>query len=95
MTGEPLTLVTGIARPAPLLQYLRTCGIDFEHMEFPDHHRFTSREMRRISSLPLVLTTEKDYRRMDDPPENLYYIRVRHKFLGNGLEVLKKRLESL
>jgi serine/threonine protein kinase len=43
----------------------------------------------------LVLTTEKDYRRMPQRPENTYFIRVKHKLIGRGMELLRERLKDL
>ncbi|WP_297691389.1 tetraacyldisaccharide 4'-kinase [uncultured Eudoraea sp.] len=95
LKNKGVTLVTGIAYPKPLIEYLKSQEIRFDHREFSDHHYFSGKEIDFFNSRPFVLTTEKDYMRLKDKVENLYYISVRHRFLGEGKEVLKKRLENL
>jgi tetraacyldisaccharide 4'-kinase len=83
-----LTLVTGIANPAPLIAHLRQTGLKFEHARFKDHHYFSEKELETLSSKPLVMTTEKDYMRLKGKIEGLFYIPVRHSFLGNDGQLL-------
>ena len=64
LTGVRFTLVTGIANPAPLVIYLKSIGLDFDHLEFEDHHDFSKSERELIYSKPLILTTEKDAARL-------------------------------
>lgn len=67
--ASKLLLITGIARPEPLLQYLETSQFTAEggvgrFLRFSDHHRFTSRDIERIVSAgadaDAVVTTSKD-----------------------------------
>ncbi len=74
------TLVTGIANAAPLVQYLRSLGHKFEHLEFPDHHEFSKQELDKISSKSIVLTTEKDFSRLKTLNHDaLYYLPITTK----------------
>ena len=74
------TLVTGIANAAPLVQYLRSLGHKFEHLEFPDHHEFSKQELNKISSKSIVLTTEKDFSRLKTLNHDaLYYLPITTK----------------
>ncbi|MCC5915983.1 MAG: tetraacyldisaccharide 4'-kinase [Cryomorphaceae bacterium] len=57
-------LVTGIANASPLLSHLEENGVDFIHLEFPDHHKFTPNDVDKIKKNPVVLTTEKDWIRL-------------------------------
>ena len=70
-TVESVLLVTGIADPEPMRQYVsRFCEVSTIH--FADHHRFTAADIRRIrrayvqinSARKLILTTEKDAARL-------------------------------
>ena len=54
------TLVTGIANAKPLVNYLKRLNLNFEHLEYDDHHEFSKKELKEISSKSFVLTTEKD-----------------------------------
>ncbi|MCM4155901.1 tetraacyldisaccharide 4'-kinase [Gramella sp. AN32] len=91
---ENFTLVTGIANPNPLLEYLRNLGIDLKHKRFPDHHNFSEKEVQELSQYPKILTTEKDYMRLKEvlPQEQLYYLPIKTKILqdAEGFENLLK-----
>lgn len=83
---EKIVLVTGIANPEPLTTYLTSLGIEFEHLNFPDHHNFSVKELKDIHKNSLtqkVLTTEKDYVRLQAEVSNLYYLPIEVKFLNN------------
>ena len=93
-SGKALTLVTGIAKPSPLVDYLEGIGLSFEHLRFNDHHSFTDTEVDILRKKENVVTTEKDYVRLQNSVEPLYYLAVRHRFLGDGLEILEERLQK-
>jgi tetraacyldisaccharide 4'-kinase len=76
----PVTLVTGIARPRPLLYFLHHQGISFTHRCFPDHHRFTRAEIEGFNRSGPVLTTEKDAVRLEGQVADCYVLGVRHHF---------------
>ncbi len=58
------TLITGIANPKPLVKFLESRGADFKHLKFPDHHSFSNEEISRFTQLGKILTTEKDFVRL-------------------------------
>ena len=84
-------LITGIANPAPLLNFLSTQNVKFTHLEYGDHHHFSSKEIEDIQQLftslksdkKLILTTEKDYTRLKSRIEQLFYLEIETKFLEN------------
>ncbi len=92
---KKVLLVTGIANPIPLVTYLKEASIAFEHLEFGDHHFFTEREINAFDSKELILTTEKDFVRLKGKVDNLYYIKIEHKLLGEGRKQLQEALASL
>jgi tetraacyldisaccharide 4'-kinase len=65
-------LVTGIAKPKNLTEYLNQQGVKYSNIAFTDHHKFTKKDIQRIrekfdtftSAKKIILTTEKDYARM-------------------------------
>lgn len=73
-----ITLVTGIANPKPLLEYINSKGLHFEHLNFSDHHNFSLEEIGDLKKREFVLTTEKDYMRLKDhlDPDKLYYLPI-------------------
>jgi tetraacyldisaccharide 4'-kinase len=94
LKDKKVTLVTGIANPKPLVNFLVDQGIDFEHLSYPDHHFFSGKEIALFNDRGLVLTTEKDYVRLEGKVESLYYIGIRHKFINGGTEVLLNLLSD-
>jgi tetraacyldisaccharide 4'-kinase len=96
--GSGIVLVTGIANPLPLKEYLNNYFDEIIHICFPDHHRFNERDLLRIESSfndlkathKLVFTTEKDAVRFREiinithPVKSFfYYIPVGVVFLNN------------
>ena len=80
---EPFTLVTGIANPKPLLNFLKKKGIQLKHFKYPDHHNFSEEEIIKLKKESKILTTEKDYMRLKDylNQEDLYYLPIEVGFL--------------
>ena len=86
LIGKNVTLVTGIANPDSLCEYLTAFGITFQHLNFPDHHNFSSEEINRIAKCKLVITTEKDFMRLKGEVdlESLFYLPIKMKFIQDA-----------
>ncbi|WP_339715631.1 tetraacyldisaccharide 4'-kinase [uncultured Kriegella sp.] len=95
LNNQKITLVTGIADPRPLISFLETEKITFEHLAYADHHFFTQKELLTLNSKEVVLTTEKDFVRLKNHVKNLFYIQVAHMFFDNGQSTLQTLLGSL
>jgi tetraacyldisaccharide 4'-kinase len=96
--GKPSALlVTGIANPAPLKEYLGKFSGEVTHLIYPDHHSFTEKDLIKIgeafkaemSPEKFIITTEKDavrFREFTNIAESLkasfYFIPVGVKFLN-------------
>ena len=86
-----ILLVTGIANPKPLLNFLNFKEISFKHLAFPDHHHFTSQDISNISNSfkllksnkKLLLTTEKDATRLQLEISDIYYLPIETQFLDS------------
>lgn len=79
-TGEPfrqankanMVMVSGIAKPEPMLEHLRSIAADVHLLRYPDHHYFTSANLEEIRqtitnwdvSEKIIVTTEKDAMRL-------------------------------
>jgi tetraacyldisaccharide 4'-kinase len=82
-------LITGIANPNPLLDFLTKKEIKFTHLKFGDHHDFSSKEITDIqenynsinSEKKLILTTEKDYTRLSSKLTELSFLEIETSFL--------------
>jgi tetraacyldisaccharide 4'-kinase len=67
-------LLTGIANPAPLVQHLHNSTTHIIHHNYPDHHRFTLKNISKLavefsacnSQKKLIITTEKDAQRLGE-----------------------------
>ena len=95
LKNKKVTLVTGIANPKPLLEFLSREGLSFQHMNFRDHHFFSDHEIANINSKEFVLTTEKDFVRLKGKVNNLHYVSIEHQFLNNGAEILEKEISGV
>jgi tetraacyldisaccharide 4'-kinase len=90
--------LTGIARPAPYARFLEGIAGRVVPLHFPDHHRFTGTDLRRVietfHALPtddrFIFTTEKDVTRLATlplPPEirsRVFHVPVEVDFLPSS-----------
>ena len=95
---------SGIANPAPFVNYIKSQAMESSHISFSDHHDFSKGDFEKIyagfESLPepkFILTTEKDLRRIEGTPgvkklldAPLYYLPV-----GMKWDAMEKRAFDL
>jgi len=96
-----ILLVTGIANPAGLAEFLKRKTDKLETMAFNDHHEFTADDLRSITETfnniananKIIITTEKDAMRLRNPeleeamrPLPVFYIPVEVMFHHNDKE---------
>lgn len=70
-------LITGIAKPRPLLNYLESQYEFVHHLQFADHHNYTQAEIDNIVEVfkskkiddTVIITTEKDSARLRKYPQ--------------------------
>ena len=88
-TDTVVLLITGIARPAPLIAELRRRTPNVRVLSFPDHHAFTSADIQRIqqewnaieAADRLLITTEKDAARLGTSLPDLHVLPIEVAFL--------------
>lgn len=93
--SQKVILVSGIANDTPLRQYLSDTYKIVGRLSFPDHHRYTKRDIRAIAAVArncptaCLMTTEKDAQRLRDVPEvpselsqRLFYLPIEAVFLS-------------
>jgi tetraacyldisaccharide 4'-kinase len=100
-----IVLVTGIANPQPLLEYLGKTVKEIVHLPFRDHRTFTVKDIDNIvqawndlkSSLKYIFTTEKDAVRLREfsniaqpVRSSFYYIPVGICFLNDDKDEFDK-----
>lgn len=80
------TLVTGIANPRPLVEFLKKLKLNFKHLAFPDHHHFTNSELDVLQQHKTIVTTEKDYMRLKNelPVDQLFYLSIGTEIIGGS-----------
>ena len=67
-------LLTGIARPNPMVNYIKKHTLHIIHHNYADHHRFTLKNIAKLadefsactSQKKLIITTEKDAQRLGE-----------------------------
>jgi len=70
--GTAVLLFTGIADPEPLLTHVRGSYQNVQHIDFPDHHPFSTADLHRLATVfgsfaagpKTLITTEKDAARL-------------------------------
>jgi tetraacyldisaccharide 4'-kinase len=100
-------LVTGIADPSPLERHVKSIAMKVQHISFPDHHKFTDKDIGRITTAfdaiegtdKIILTTSKDAVRLkeianiaDQVRQALHYLPVYVQFIENEQDFLSKIL---
>lgn len=93
-------LVTGIANPNSLIRFLKDRNINFQHLNFSDHHHFSTKDIELIKSTyenlkglnTIILTTEKDFVRLNNDVKYLYYLEIETNFIGNQREIFNNLL---
>lgn len=94
LSNSEILLVTGIANPKPLTDYLKSSNLNFKHLKYQDHHHFSLNDLGEINSAyesllatnKIILTTEKDYVRIFGKLKNLHYISIKTTFITHQNE---------
>ena len=74
LKDKKVFLLTGIANPKPLFDYLSSFSSEIEHHDYPDHHAFSLGNLRKLAEAfhldsakeKIIITTEKDAQRLFD-----------------------------
>ncbi len=102
----PIAAFCGIARPAQFFQGLESAGVKLAvRAAFPDHHRYTARDLERLTSqargtgATALLTTEKDRMRLGglSTPQPIQTVKLRIEINDEDAAVdwLMDRIEGM
>jgi len=107
---EEILIVSGIANPRHLRSYARSICTSISEISFPDHHRYSTVDIRKIferfSDLGkngkevLVLTTEKDATRLSEHypdralKDAMHAIRIHVHFLNDDKEDFDRQIRN-
>ena len=74
-----IILITGIANPTPLVEFLKGRYCKIQHIAFSDHHHFSNSEINNLKESNFILTTEKDFVRLQPRLANfpIYYLPIK------------------
>jgi len=101
---DAAVLVTGIANPQPLLDYLQLKPFELCHIAYADHHHFSVEDIEKILTAynaikqtnKIILTTEKDAVRLADFKElqelPVVALPVQHQFLFNEGNIFDQKI---
>ncbi|MAY23337.1 MAG: tetraacyldisaccharide 4'-kinase [Flavobacteriaceae bacterium] len=94
LKGKPFTLITGIAKPQPLVNFLKGKKFEFQHKRFPDHHHFSDSEINTLQREELILTTEKDFQRLSHRIQKkaFYFLPIKTEILHEREAAFKKEV---
>ncbi len=94
LKGRKFLLVSGIANPKPLVGFLKDQNLEFGIKSFGDHHNFSTAEKENLKKHKLILTTEKDFMRLQDISREveLYYLPIGTQFLAGGEVAFKQQI---
>ena len=92
LKNKSFTLVTGIANAKPLVDFLKEKELNFIHKKYSDHHHFTSSEIKQLKEDEIILTTEKDFVRLQPRLGKfaIYYLPIKTIILKKQEEFLKE-----
>ncbi|MEM6722230.1 MAG: tetraacyldisaccharide 4'-kinase [Bacteroidota bacterium] len=96
--GSEFILITGIANPKPLLEHLNDQALQYTHLKYADHYDFSESDIETIQQKAgnkKMLTTEKDFMRLQGSLENLYYLPIQVEFLQKETVFQKKVTDFL
>lgn len=79
LKDKDFTLVTGIANSKPLVDYLKSESLNFEHLNYKDHYNFTGKDLEVLNQKQLIITTEKDFMRLNNQltKAKLFYLPIK------------------
>ncbi len=91
LKSKQVVLVTGIAKPEPLVTFLKEKGVQITHLNFPDHYDFKSKDIQKVEAAfesisgegKMILSTEKDFVRLKGKLD-CYYLEIQNNFIGGN-----------
>ncbi|TLX77185.1 tetraacyldisaccharide 4'-kinase [Labilibacter sediminis] len=109
LLNADVLLVTGIANPASLFQYLSRVSKQVHTLYYPDHYQFNAEDLEKIqsqfnkinSSKKIIMTTEKDSVRFrqvleenDSISKDIWYVPIEIQILNNQQNQFTEKIMS-
>ena len=100
LKNKKFTLITGIADPSPLIEFLKSLNLDFKKINYPNHYFFKKEDVNKITNLSnegIILTTEKDYVRLKPLINDIqiFYLPIKLNFNKSDEINFQKKIQKL
>ncbi len=87
LKNKKVLIVSGIANSRSFVEFFSQNNIEYEHVNFSDHHYYTQEDINKIESdnESLIITTEKDFQKIQflERKNKWYYLEIETKFIGD------------
>jgi tetraacyldisaccharide 4'-kinase len=100
ITNGKYLLITSIAFPKSIEEYLQTHEIYFEHKSYRDHNNFSKNEIKEIAKKSTkfdgIITTEKDWMRLresnlqEQTKSTIYRLQIEIELLHSDKQFMKQ-----
>ena len=84
---KKVLIVSGIANSRSFVEFFSQNNIEYEHVNFSDHHNYTQEDINKIESdnESLIITTEKDFQKIQflERKNKWTYLEIETKFIGD------------
>ncbi len=84
---KKMLILTGIADPQPFYEFLKSKNLNFVKLSLPDHEAYGKERIKQIKNMvekeniDLILTTEKDFFKIKNRFDALFYVPIKIGFL--------------
>lgn len=98
--NKSICLITGIAQPKPLIEYVESFGGKVTHQSYPDHYSYSESDklqLQKLSETYIMVTTEKDVYKLTEilPEIDWHVVPIMPQFLFGEETVFNNLLCSL
>ena len=87
LKNKKVLIVSGIANSRSFVEFFSQNNIEYEHVNFSDHHNYTQEDINKIESdnENLIITTEKDFQKIQflERKNKWFYLEIETKFIGD------------
>jgi len=87
LKNKKILIVSGIANSRSFVEFFSQNNIEYEHVNFSDHHNYTQEDINKIESdnESLIITTEKDFQKIQflERKNKWSYLEIETKFIGD------------
>ena len=87
LKNKKILIVSGIANSRSFVEFFSQNNIEYEHVNFSDHHNYTQEDINKIESdnESLIITTEKDFQKIQflERKNKWSYLEIETKLIGD------------